>query len=390
MQSVLGALRRRLQDGCSALQDAEQLHGRKAALIRSSLQLLHTHCRRTFQPTTAAAASVPAVHAEPPGSRDRPPQHGPAPAAGQAAIVDCGATGASALVCERLGAVLEDGQCIVRARLKDASGRLDLQSAQLLVSCADGPVRSWPQQAHETPQETSLEPRRALVRAQEGGSVLLSAVLDSQGLVVACDKAPLNIFAVVPKRASGSAITAAEPAVKDAGALRWGSEAQGNCHMQHLGSLAVDWAEMLRSEACSSRARSAEAAAASEPTGSLQANTGVEACLNSAAPGKRTPFSHKDQGAEAGQAQAQASEDEQHSWKRQMASLASGPLLPSGHSAARLQLCLESKKGSVGDVPKALQTSLGMALDWQTGKCNVPHLPSSRREYALGALRVES
>ncbi|CAL8466734.1 g6270 [Coccomyxa elongata] len=366
MQSVLGALRRRLQDGCSALQDAEQLHGRKAALIRSSLQLLHTHCRRTFQPPTAAAAGVPAAHAEPPGSQDRPPQHGPATAAGQAATGEGGAIGASALECERLYAVLEGGRCIVRARLKAASGRLDLQSAQLLVLCADWPVRSWPQQAQEAPQETTLEPRRALMRAQEGGSVLLSAVLDSQGLVGACGGAPLNIVAVVPVRGSGSAIIAAHPAVKDAGALRWGSEAQGDCHMQHLGSLTVDWAEMLRSEACSCRARSAEAAAASEPTGSLQANAGVEACLDSAAPGKRTLFSHKDQSAEAGQAQAQASEDGQHSWKRQQASLASGPLLPSGHRPAKLQLCLESRKGSVGDVPKALQTALGMALDWQT------------------------
>ncbi|BDA40980.1 hypothetical protein COCOBI_01-6350 [Coccomyxa sp. Obi] len=366
MQSVLGALRRRLQDGCRALQDAEQLHSRKAALTRSSLQLLHTHCLRTFQPTPAAATAVPATHAQLLGSRDRPPHHGPAPAAGEAATVEGGAIGASALVCEGLGAGLEGGRCIVRARLKDASDRLDLRSAQLLVSCADGPVRSWPQLAQEAPQETTWEPSRALARVQEGGSVLLSAALDSQGLVAASDRAPLNIIAVVPLRGVSSDITAAHPAVKDAGALQRGGGAQGGCHMQHLGSLRVDWAEMLRSEAGSCTARSAEAAAASEPFGGLQTKAGGEAWSKAAAPGERTPFSHQEQSAEAGQTQAQASEDEQHFRTCQQASHASGPLLSSGHCRSKVQLCLESNKGSIGDVPKALQTALGMELDWQT------------------------
>ena len=373
MQSVLGALRQRLQDGCRALQDAEQLLSRKAALTRSSLQLLHTHCRRTFQPTpaAAAAAAVPATHAQLPGSQDRPQCHGTAPGASQAAMLAGGASGASALMCEGLSAALEGGQCVVRARLKDASCRLDLRSAQLLVSCADGPVRSWPQSAQETPQETILEPSQAPVKVQEGGSVF--AALDSQGLVAACDGAPLNVIAVVPVRGSGSA----NPAGKDTGALRWGSAAQRNRHMQHLGSLRVDWAEMLRNEAWSSKVRSADAPAASEPAGSVQANAGIEASVI-AALGKGMPFGRQGQSAEAGQAQFKASEDGQHPHICREASPASGLLLPGGHRPARVQMCLESKRRSIGDAPKALQTTFGMELDWQTSKCNIPHLPSSQ------------
>ncbi|KAK9916432.1 hypothetical protein WJX75_002505 [Coccomyxa subellipsoidea] len=119
MRAVLGALRRRLEGGCQAVQDAEQLAARKAALLRTSLQLLHTHCSRTFQASHSTpiqpAASTLAASDQRSGKGELRPAHG----SSQPAAAADGVTKAPVLVCEELSATLEGGRCAVRAQLRD-------------------------------------------------------------------------------------------------------------------------------------------------------------------------------------------------------------------------------------------------------------------------------
>lgn len=240
MRAVLGALRRRLEDGCTALQEAEQLHGRKAALAHRSMQLLHAHCLSTLRCVSPAA---------------RQPLPQPLPAAAAAAASDRGtqpSAGGSANsarmseppvpLCTALSAALEGASCVVRARLWDDSCSFDLESAQLLVSLADGPITAFPQPTQQAAEQTGSGRPSELERQQRGGGsgVSMSTRLDIQGLVASSSRAPLDVIAIVPLL-SHRLNSASDPR-----AATEGLHQQCSYHMQHLGSLRLDWPEMLR------------------------------------------------------------------------------------------------------------------------------------------------
>ena len=389
MRAVLGALRRRLEDGCRAVQDAEQLAARKAALICSSLQLLHNHCARTFRParstlqqpapqTAGAAGRSAGGNEQHPSRGDQQPSHG---SFKPASAVD-GTTAAPALVCEELSAALEGECCVVHARVWDRSGTLDLRSAQLLASFADGPVIAAmqpPQDATQQPiSSQGWDPQRQ--RGSRGGSYRLCSRVDIQGLVSASSRASLDIIAVVFMRAGRSADSHAQAAAGRSGSGQGVTAVQTGQHMQHLGSLTLDWPEMLRRQARTSSAASLGASAAPEPRLGAEAGDGGAVPDNfepeNAAAGSTAPMMHQQPRAATGDAQSDARQQEQPWQVYQQASAARGPEMPSQH-LSEARLCLEADQGSVGDVPKILEDALGLRTEWITSECLFPAGPAN-------------
>ena len=368
MRAVLGALRRRLEGGCQAVQDAEQLAARKAALLRTSLQLLHTHCSRTFQASHSTpiqpAASTLAASDQRSGKGELRPAHG----SSQPAAAADGVTKAPVLVCEELSATLEGGRCAVRAQLRDRSGRLDLRRGQLLVSCADGPVRASMPPAQDAPQQSPSSQQAWQLETQRdsrSSAALLWSNVDLQGLVPESSRAPLGVIAVVPLWDSTSAGRSAHSGASNSGSGLVAIPAQNGYHMQHVGSLRLEWPEMLRSQAQSSSAGLVETPVASEPEGKNTALSGSSCDPKNAATGSKRPVTSQRRPADARQSDAWQSEGDQHQQGRQLASAACGPQM-AGEQRSAVRLCLEADKGSVGDVPKLLETALGLRLEWLT------------------------
>jgi hypothetical protein len=286
LRAVVSALQSRQEESCAALQRAEALHARKRGLIASSLRLLGAHARATHarrlsssgaeqlqsnpMPEQAVGACiVPALHdAAARAGSDRLSSSRPlAEGDSSEALFADECSHDSVLACSRLHIMWEAGSAVVSAELADhSSGRLDLSGAQLLLSCAQAPLRVRPLPALLLQGAAARGPAAA---------VAARAAVPILELLAAPQPVSLDVIALVPWAAE--AALPAAPAVID---LTGDPGVQPRLlrhsgrHMQGLGSLQLPAADMLRALASGAAAEPASGRGGARQLLSLQAGAG--------------------------------------------------------------------------------------------------------------------